>query len=192
MATLRAQRALAARLEFVDDNQAGSASVLTFDQFMQLRARDKRVVVAIADPTARCRVAGRCADNGLETMAVRADNVVVAHDAVIGDGAILAAFSLISIATRIGRFFHANYHACVAHDCVIGDFVTFGPRATCNGNVHIGDRAYIGAGAIIKQGVPGRPLRIGADAVVGMGAVVIEDVAAGQTVVGNPARPIRA
>ncbi|HHW2021901.1 TPA: acyltransferase, partial [Pseudomonas aeruginosa] len=31
---------------------------------------------------------------------------------------------------------------------------------------------------------------IGEDAVVGMGAVVFKDVAAGQTVVGNPARVI--
>lgn len=45
----------------------------------------------------------------------------------------------------------------------------------------------IGAGAMIKGGVT-----IGAYAVVGMGAVVLEDVSQGVTVVGNPARPIKA
>lgn len=54
----------------------------------------------------------------------------------------------------------------------------------------IGDGAYIGTGAVIKQGTPDRPLRIGAGAVVGMGAVVTRDVAPGMTVVGNPARPL--
>jgi acetyltransferase-like isoleucine patch superfamily enzyme len=71
---------------------------------------------------------------------------------------------------------------------VIGDFVTFAPGVKCNGNVVIEDHAYIGAGAVIKQGVPGVPLVIGRGAVVGMGAVVTNSVPAGTTVVGNPAR----
>ncbi len=34
------------------------------------------------------------------------------------------------------------------------------------------DHAYIGTGAVIKQGTPDQPLVIGKGAVVGMGAVV--------------------
>ena len=73
---------------------------------------------------------------------------------------------------------------------MIGDFVTFAPGVMCNGNVHIDDHAYIGTGAILKQGTPDKPLRIGRGAVVGMGAVVTKDVAPGETVIGNPARPM--
>lgn len=47
---------------------------------------------------------------------------------------------------------------------------------------------WVGAGAVLRQGKPGKPLVIGKGAVVGMGAVVTKDVAAGVTVVGNPAR----
>jgi acetyltransferase-like isoleucine patch superfamily enzyme len=47
--------------------------------------------------------------------------------------------------------------------------------------------ASIGSGATILGGV-----RIGAGATVGAGAVVVDDVPAGTTVVGNPARPLRA
>ena len=50
---------------------------------------------------------------------------------------------------------------------------------------------YIGAGAIIKEGSPGQPLVIGRDAVVGMGAVVLNDVPDGAVVAGNPAKVIR-
>ncbi len=60
----------------------------------------------------------------------------------------------------------------------------------CNGNVVIEDHAYIGAGAIIRQGKPGEPLVIGRGAIVGMGAVVTRNVAPGVTVAGNPACPL--
>jgi UDP-2-acetamido-3-amino-2,3-dideoxy-glucuronate N-acetyltransferase len=46
--------------------------------------------------------------------------------------------------------------------------------------------ASIGSGATVLGGV-----RIGRGAIVGAGAVVTRDVGAGQTVVGNPARPLR-
>jgi len=46
--------------------------------------------------------------------------------------------------------------------------------------------ASIGSGATILGGV-----RIGEKALIGAGAVVTKDVAPGETVVGNPARPLR-
>jgi UDP-2-acetamido-3-amino-2,3-dideoxy-glucuronate N-acetyltransferase len=49
----------------------------------------------------------------------------------------------------------------------------------------VGDGASIGSGSVILPGIT-----IGAKAVIGAGAVVTRDVAAGTTVVGNPARPL--
>ena len=109
----------------------------------------------------------------------------------IGAGAILCPFVTLTSNIRIGEHFHANLYSYVEHDCVIGDFVTFAPGVQCNGNVLIEDHAYIGAGAILRQGRPDSPLVIGRGAIVGMGAVVTRNVAPGSTVVGNPARPLR-
>lgn len=109
----------------------------------------------------------------------------------IGEGAILCDHSLVVPTARIGRHFHLNVYSYVSHDCVIGDFVTFAPKVCCNGNVHVGDFAYIGTGAVIANGVPGRPLKIGRNAIVGMGAVVTKDVPDNAVVYGNPARIVR-
>jgi putative colanic acid biosynthesis acetyltransferase WcaF len=49
----------------------------------------------------------------------------------------------------------------------------------------VGARAFVGLRAIILPGVT-----IGEGAVVGAGAIVTHDVAPGQTVAGNPARPL--
>lgn len=91
---------------------------------------------------------------------------------------------------KIGQHFHANIYSYVAHDCVIGDYVTFAPNVKCNGNIIIEDHAYIGTGAVLKQGTPDNPLVIGSGAVVGMGAVVTKSVPANTTVIGNPAKPL--
>jgi maltose O-acetyltransferase len=50
----------------------------------------------------------------------------------------------------------------------------------------IGDNVWLGGGAIVLPGVT-----IGADTVVGAGAVVTRDLPAGVLAVGNPARPVR-
>lgn len=71
----------------------------------------------------------------------------------------------------------------------IGDFVTLAPGVKINGHVVIEDHAYIGTGAIIKDGTD-KPIVIGRGAVVGMGAVVTKSVEPGAVVVGNPARPL--
>ena len=182
------------RLVFVDDAPAEESindhQVLTYDAFLNEAASGHFVAIAIADSKVRERLAAKCSADQISAWTVRADNVVVMDDVEIGGGALLSPFVTITSNIRIGKFFHGNLYSYVEHDCRIGDFVTFAPGVKCNGNVVVEDHAYVGSGAILRQGKPGSPLRIGRGAIVGMGAVVTRDVAAGVTVVGNPARPM--
>ena len=146
--------------------------------------------IAIADSRVRARLAGDCIESGAAPLSLVSDLALQYADASIGTGIVQCPFSTISSEAKIGRFVHMNFGVYVAHDCVIGDFVTFAPAAQCLGRVHIGEHAFVGAGAVIHQGTREQPHRIGANAIIGMGAMVLEDVPDGITVVGNPARPI--
>ncbi len=187
---VRDQLEIGDRLVFVDD-KAGVAvnghQVVSFVDFVASEAIEKRICIAVSSGAIRSRLAAQCDAAGLAFFSVHHHNCIKMDDVEIGEGALFSPFTTVTSNVRIGRHFHCNLYSYVEHDCVIGDFVTFAPAVKCNGNVTIGDGAYIGAGAIIRQG-----LSIGAGATIGMGAVVTKDVPAGQTWVGNPARPISA
>ena len=104
---------------------------------------------------------------------------------------------------RVGEAIHVGHSVYIdgLHPWLItiGDHVTLGPYTaivthdaslqhhtalTRLGRVDIGDRVYVGVGAIILPGT-----RIGEDSVVGAGTVVHGDVPAGSLVVGNPGKP---
>ncbi len=177
---------------FIDDGtgieQLNGYLVHTFDQFIALGSSAKVVTIAIANSQIREKIAHNLQQANIQHLEVKAENALVLDEVEIAEGSMLCPFVCLTSNIKIGRFFHANIYSYVAHDCIIGDFVTFAPNVKCNGNVHIEDHAYIGTGAIIKQGTPDQPLVIGKGAVVGMGAVVTKSVPAGAVVVGNPAR----
>ena len=185
---------LDAQCVFVDDayteGTINGYECLTFEQFLSRPAKTRAVTLAIGDGQIRAKLAKKCEAAGVKFVNLRAGNCLILDESHVAEGLILCSFATLTSNVKIGRHFHANIYSYVAHDCVIGDFVTFAPGVMCNGNVQIGNHAYIGTGAVLRQGRPDKPLIIGAGAIVGMGAVVTRDVPPGVTVVGNPAKPL--
>lgn len=177
---------------FIDDGQAGSVlnayPVLSYVDFLKDKSAEKLVTIAIANSTVREKLSIQLEQDNIKAISVVAANTLIFDQVEIGEGSLFCSFTHVTSNVKIGKYFHANIYSYVAHDCVIGDYVTFAPGVKCNGNIHIEDHAYIGTGAIIKQGSPDKPLVIGKGAVVGMGAVVTKNVPPGVTVIGNPAR----
>lgn len=161
--------------------------VLKTDQFLSSNSSERFFNIAISNSIIRERVANSIPADAASPFSIVAPNHVSLYGNRVGEGALLCCFTHLTSNVRIGRFFHGNFYSYVAHDCVIGDFVTFAPGVRCNGHVVVEDHAYIGSGAVIKDGTD-TPVVIGRGAVVGMGAVVTKSVAPGTIVVGNPAR----
>ena len=178
---------------FIDDaltemGEVNGHRAMNYQAFLNESTSEKYVQIAIANSRVREKIAKRLEADGIQPWSISADNVIFMDEVEIDVGSALSPFVTITSNIKIGKCFHANLYSYVEHDCVIGDFVTFAPGVKCNGNIHIHDHAYIGAGAMIKQGRPDQPLVIGKGAIVGMGAVVTKSVPAGAKVVGNPAR----
>jgi sugar O-acyltransferase (sialic acid O-acetyltransferase NeuD family) len=172
---------------FLSDGEITAYPGVEAIRFDRLTDEDE-ICIAVGDPGLRLRLADKC--HGRRFASVVAPTALIDPTAQIGEGASICDFVMINSLARIGRHFQANYYSHVSHDCVIGDFVTFSPRVSCLGTVQIGDGVFVGAGALIRNGAPGKPLRIGHGAVIGMGAVVLGDVPAGAMVAGNPARTL--
>lgn len=181
---------------FIEDDESligttyDGCRIVSFEEFCSFES--KRANVPLAAPELRRAKVQLLEDQGIGSFTMQASNCQVGQGAHLAEGAILAPFSTLTCDLTIGRHFHSNIYSYVAHDCIIGDFVTLAPRVSINGRVTVGDGVYIGSDATILPGKPGSPRKIGEGAVIGAGAVVLRDVVAGETVVGNPARPLHA
>lgn len=128
-----------------------------------------------------------CCKSGVKWMTVYHRSACVLLDAGItyGDGCVFAPGAVLTTNIKIGNFVLFNLNCTVGHDARIGDYCSIMPGAAVGGNCTLGSCVMVGANAAILPGV-----KIGDRATVGAGAVVLRDVPAGHTIVGNPGRSI--
>ncbi len=145
------------------------------------------VALGIASPEIKRRlVDALSANTNLFYPVLRHPLSSVASDATLSQGCVIAQFAFVSLDSRLDPFVFMNTGAQAGHDCRIGKYVSIMPSVNVSGNVVIGGEAFLGVKATILQG-----LSVGESATVGAGSLVISDVPAGCTVLGNPARIVK-
>lgn len=149
-------------------------------------AADDEICFAIGNSADRRALAERFAGRPFATIV--SDHALVSSSARFGPGAMVCDFAVINNAAKVGCHFLANTYAQVSHDCIIGDYVTLSPKTSCNGWVQIDDDVFVGASAVIRNGVSNKRLHIGRGATIGMGSIVLKDVRSGSTAIGTGIR----
>lgn len=154
------------------------------------KQNDKNIgfCIAIGNPHGRMRIQlhERLIAEGLQPITIAHPSAQIAQNAFIEAGCQFMAGAIINPEARLGRQCIINTNASVDHECILEDGVELSPGATLCGLVHIGINGWVCAGSTVLPRI-----KIGADAVIGAGAVVIKDVPDGKTVVGIPARSIK-
>jgi acetyltransferase EpsM len=144
-----------------------------------------RFIIAIADPAEKKRIALSLAARGWIAETFIHDSAAVGLKAQIGAGTVICPQCRISSDCVIGEHVLVNGGSGVGHDAVVGSYSSLLGTVSVNGNAHVGEGVLLGAGSMIY---PGK--KVGDWATVGLGSVVLRNVAGGATVFGNPAQRI--
>lgn len=169
---------------FVDDKEISSWAGLSVFKLSGLVLGDS-IYFHLAIGSCKIREVIATQLNSTNYFSVIHPSAVIARTAQVGLGTFSAAQSVIAPDAKIGNHCIINHAAVIDHDCLVGDYTHIAPQSSLGGGVKVGKGVLIGTGAVVLPGIV-----IADYAVIGAGAVVTKNVAAGMTVVGNPAKSI--
>lgn len=139
-------------------------------------------IVAIGDNRERVRIAALLRQGGMQLVSAIHPLVSIAPSARLGQHLIIGARSMVCVHAHVADHCVLSTGSIVEHDNRLATGVFLHPAVRLAGGVEIDRFATLGIGACV---IPYR--RVGANAWVEPGAVVIRDVLPGTTVSGAPA-----
>jgi acetyltransferase EpsM len=179
-------------LGFVDDDPdrtgpvVGGVPVLgNTEEVAERFGRDARFLVAVGSNRLRQQLARRLLAQGLQPATLIHPAARLAPDASVGAGSYLASGVTLAPLSAIGNHVLVNTNAVIGHECRIGDFSQICPGAIVTGRCRLGEGSYVGSNAALHPGT-----EVGDWGCVGACSFVTTQVEPGQTVLGNPARPV--
>lgn len=177
---------------FLDDDPSESR-VLGFlvaghvNELSDILDANTEILVAVGDNERRLEFLEKAQSIGGTIATLIHPTAWVSGSAKISAGTAVCAGAIINTRVRIGSGCIINTGSIIDHDCILGNGVHVSPGANLAGDVRVGNCAWVGIGASVRE-----EINIGRNAIIGAGAAVISDVRVGETVVGVPARLLRA
>jgi sugar O-acyltransferase (sialic acid O-acetyltransferase NeuD family) len=179
-------REVAAQMEnevtfFVDDEYSNGdiKPISEFDPSKYL------MMVAVAESSDRSDIVDKLPKETKYFSFIHPTALIMSDDIVIGEGSFIGANSILTTNIQIGRHAILNRGNHIGHDCIIGNYFSAMPGAIVSGNVHIGNRVYLGTNStIIEKKDLHHDIKIGAN------GVVIKDIESSGTYVGCPVKKI--
>ncbi len=173
-----------------DDPQKACAEkkIVLFDDFKKQYSPEKaEIVIAAGEPRTREILFDKVKKEGYHLPNMIHPWAECRKTVTLGEGNIILAFAYVSASgVTIGNNNIIMPYAQVSHDNRIGSHCVITSSVNLSGTTIMKDRAYIGTGAKLREGIT-----VGADAIVGMGAVVTKSVDDESVVMGMPAKEVR-
>ena len=143
--------------------------------------------IAIGSAGVKAKIQERLKEKGVIIETIIAPDVVIGKNTNIGTGCIITGRSTVSVNCKIGDGVLLNGNVIIGHDTHIGDYTTIMTSSDIGGWCEIGSEVRIGAHAYI---LPHR--KVGSKATVAAGSIVFTNVKEKTTVLGNPAKRMKA
>lgn len=149
------------------------------------RLKIKKGIVGIGDISVRCKIFENLKKEGFSFVNAIDRTAIISRSAKIGQGVAIMPGSIICSRAEIKDNVIVNEGAVVGHDNVLGFGSHVAGAASFMGMVTVGEKTFIGVGAVIICN------KVGSNSVIGAGAVANENVPDNVVCVGVPARVVR-
>ncbi|WP_427452893.1 acetyltransferase [Litorimonas sp. WD9-15] len=139
--------------------------------------------VAIGSNNIRAHLSEEMVKAGWVCETIIHPSAAIGCDVKIGTGTFIGPQAVLNPGAVLGNYCIINSGAIVEHDCQIAEAVHLSPRVALGGHVAIGENSWVGIGATVRDRA-----KIGAEVMIGAGAVVVSDIDGPGTAYGVPAK----
>lgn len=180
---------------FIEDS-VGESSIVDFcglplfrgRQYLDRLYRDgvRSMIMSFGNCKFRKELAGLVKELGFDLAQAIHPSAIIAKNAIIDEGTVIAAGAVINPAARIGANVIINTSASIDHESVVADGAHICPGVHLAGRVSVGEMAWVGIGSAVVDRV-----NIGTGAFIGAGSVVVNDIPSYTLAYGVPAKIIK-